>query len=35
MERDARAYLWDVQQAANALEQFIFGMDATSYADSA
>jgi uncharacterized protein with HEPN domain len=35
MERDARAYLWDVQQAANAIEQFIFGMDATAYADSA
>ena len=35
MERDPRAFLWDVQQAALAIEQFIHGLDATSYADNA
>ena len=35
MERDPRAFLWDVQQAVLAIQQFIDGMDATSYADSA
>jgi len=35
MERDPRAFLWDVQQAVIAIQQFIQGMDATSYADSA
>jgi len=35
MERDARAYLWDVQQAVNSIQEFIRGMNATSYADSA
>lgn len=35
MERDPRAFLWDVQQAVHAIQQFINGMDATSYADSA
>jgi uncharacterized protein with HEPN domain len=35
MERDPRAYLWDVQQAANAIEQFIAGLDAAAYAQSA
>ena len=35
MERDPRAFLWDVQQAVLAIQQFIHGMDATSYADSA
>ena len=35
MERDPRAFLWDVQQAVLAIQQFIRGMDATSYADSA
>ena len=35
MERDPRAYLWDVQQAANAIDQFIAGLDATGYAGNA
>jgi uncharacterized protein with HEPN domain len=35
MERDPRAYLWDVQQAANAIEQFVAGLDAAGYAQSA
>src|SRR5262245_12832525 len=35
MERDPRAYLWDVQQAANAIEQFTAGLDAADYAQNA
>jgi len=35
MERDPRAYLWDVQQAANAIEQFVAGLDAAGYAQNA
>ena len=35
MERDARAFLWDVQQAVNAIQEFTYGMDSTAYADSA
>ena len=35
MERDPRAYLWDVQQAANAIEQFTAGLDADGYAQNA
>ncbi len=35
MERDPRAYLWDVQQAADAIEQFIVGLDAAGYAQNA
>src|SRR6267142_2569885 len=35
MERDPRAYLWDVQQAADAIEQFVAGLDAAGYAQSA
>lgn len=31
MERDPRAYLWDVQQAAEAIGEFIVGQDAASY----
>jgi uncharacterized protein with HEPN domain len=31
MERDARAYLWDVQQAANAIDQFTAGLDVAGY----
>ena len=34
MERDPRAFLWDVQQAVIAIQQFIHGMDAASCADS-
>jgi uncharacterized protein with HEPN domain len=34
MERDPRAYLWDVKQAANAIVRFSAGLDAASYADN-
>ncbi len=32
MQRDARAYLWDVREAALAIEQFVENMDASAYA---
>lgn len=32
MQRDPRAYLWDVREAALAIESFVAGMDATAYA---
>ena len=32
MVRDARAYLWDVQAAAEAIRQFTQGLDAAGYA---
>ncbi len=35
MDRDARSYLWDVQQAAEAVGQFTAGLDAVSYAQNA
>ena len=35
MERDPRAFLWDVQQAVIAIQEFTQGMNSTSYADSA
>ena len=31
MQRDPRAYLWDVREAALAIQSFIVGMDAASY----
>ncbi len=34
MRRDVRAYLWDVQSAAEAIERFVAGLDAQTYADS-
>lgn len=34
MPRDARAYLWDVARAAEAIEQFVAGLDVESYAAS-
>lgn len=34
-QRDPRAFLWDIAEAARAIEGFIAGMDAQSYADSA
>jgi uncharacterized protein with HEPN domain len=34
MERDPRAFLWDVQQAADAIDQFVAGLDATGYAEN-
>jgi uncharacterized protein with HEPN domain len=32
MQRDARAYLWDVREAALAIQHFVANLDATSYA---
>ena len=34
IERVARAYIWDVQQAVGSIQEFMRGMDASSYADS-
>lgn len=34
MPRDARAYLWDIQSAAEAIERFVAGVDAETYAQS-
>ena len=35
MQRDPRAFLWDVQEAARAIQSFIAGMDAAACADNA
>ena len=32
MQRDARAYLWDVQEAALAIQHFVANLDAAGYA---
>jgi uncharacterized protein with HEPN domain len=34
MQRDARAFLWDVREAAVAIQSFIAGIDFPDYADS-
>ena len=34
MQRDPRAWLWDVREAAHAIEQFVAGMDGNAYARS-
>lgn len=34
MHRDVRAFLWDVQEAADAVQQFIVGMDLQAYAQT-
>lgn len=34
MQRDARAWLWDVQEAARAIQSFVADLDAASYAAS-
>ncbi len=31
MHHDARAYLWDIQKAAEAIQEFIAGMDLRAY----
>ena len=31
MQRDPRAYLWDVREAAQAIQTFVAGLDAASY----
>lgn len=35
MQRDPRAFLWDVRESALAIQSFTAGMDATAYADNA
>ncbi|MFY7867141.1 DUF86 domain-containing protein [Roseateles sp.] len=35
MQRDARAFLWDVIDAAQAIQSFVSGLDAAGYASSA
>ena len=32
MQRDPRAFLWDVQEAASQIDIFVAGMDAAAYA---
>jgi uncharacterized protein with HEPN domain len=34
MRPDARAFLWDIQSAADAIERFTLGLDAASYSNS-
>ena len=34
MERDVRTYLWDAQQAADAIQNFVAGLDAQIYAET-
>jgi uncharacterized protein with HEPN domain len=34
MPRDPRAWLWDVQQAGEAIAEFIAGLDEQAYAES-
>jgi hypothetical protein len=34
MQRDVRAFLWDVQQAADTILQFIAGLDVRAYAET-
>ena len=34
MRRDARAFLWDVQHATDAIVRFTAGLDARAYADN-
>jgi len=34
MRRDARAYLWDIQQAADAIMRFLDGLDATTFVEN-
>ena len=34
MQRDPRAYLWDVREAALAIQGFVAGMDVTAYAST-
>ena len=35
MQRDPRAFLWDVRESALAIQQFTAGMDAAAYAGNA
>jgi uncharacterized protein with HEPN domain len=31
MQRDIRAFLWDIQEAAAAIERFVAGLDGLDY----
>lgn len=35
MQRDLRAYLWDVRESALAIQSFVAGLDMAAYADNA
>lgn len=35
MQRDPRAYLWDVRESALAIQSFVAGLDMAAYADNA
>ena len=35
MQHDPRAYLWDVREAAQAIQSFVAGLDASAYASTA
>ena len=34
MQRDPRAYLWDVRESAQAIQSFVAGMEMTAYASN-
>ena len=34
MQRESRAYLWDIDRAADAIERFIAGLDLQTYEQS-
>jgi uncharacterized protein with HEPN domain len=34
MRRDPRAFLWDIEQAADAISRFVQGMDSKAYSES-
>ena len=34
MQHDSRAYLWDVRQAADAILDFVAGIDLKTYAET-
>jgi uncharacterized protein with HEPN domain len=34
MQRDARSYLWDIQQAADTILRIVNGLDARTYAET-
>lgn len=34
MDRDARSYLWDIQEAADAIGRFVAGMDSGGFAEN-
>jgi uncharacterized protein with HEPN domain len=34
MPSDVRSFLWDIQKAAEAIDQFVAGLDARAYSES-